>query len=157
MLGPAIATLFGIQGIRAGRNLYKTGKGLFRKLNPEAKPMKMKKPQAKQIKTAKPKMIKPKVNKIEVSPEEKEQIMGWYGVKGFKPGAGLKQKKNWDAPLQYKDVASGFGTGTGKTLVTKTGKQFDKKKQPLTVFDRAQAKKAMTDELEKATTLKLFR
>ena len=154
MGAPASAgALFGVKGARFGRNL---GSNIFRKMNPSSKPMKVKKPKAKEIKTAKPKAIKP--NPIKVNAEERKQILGGlYGVGGFKPGSSLTKSKGLDRPLGFKDVASGFKTNTGKTLITKTANKMEKKKQPLTVFDKAKANKALLDDLEKDKALKLFR
>ena len=120
---PAVAAglLFGIKGVRSGRDLLNTGKGIFRKLNPEAKPMKIKKPQGKQIKTAKPMMIKPKVNKVEVSPKEKEQVMSWYGLReGPKASTSLAPKANATlAPAKIKGASKRKATMAGQKLAAK--------------------------------------
>lgn len=125
---PALAgLLFGIQGARAGRNLFRTGKGLFRRLNPEAKPMTIKKPKATQIKTAKPKMIKPKVEAA--SPEEKQQVMSWFGLRNEpKSYASLTPKPN--ATLAPEKIR-----GAAKRKATMAGKKADTKAPGSVMFD----------------------
>jgi len=138
----AAAPVFGMKGYRTGRSLLGTGQSLFKKLNPEAKPMKVKLPKQKEIKTAKPPMIKPK--KVEVSPEEKAQVMNWYGVSGFKPGASLKKEKDITPKLRP----------SAKAKATKYGKKMAAKDPGAVMFNYPGKVK---EDLDKENTLKLFR
>lgn len=129
------ALLFGIKGVRAGRNLLSAGKGIFKRLHPEAKPMKIKKPANKQIKTAKPTMIKPKISPA--TEAEKKMVLGeYYGLDKFKPGSSLKPKGNLTPKLKP----------SAKGKATKLGKKFDAKGPGSVMFNAQGAlKKELSD------------
>lgn len=137
----AAGALFGVKGARAGRDLLSKGSGIFKRLNPDAKPMKVKKPKATQIKTAKP-------TPVNVDKAERQEVLSkYYGVGGFKPGAtSLKPKA--DA------LSAGKIKGPAKRKATMAGKKYAPKNPGAVMYNYPGKVK---EEIEKDTALKLFR
>ena len=145
----AVAALFGNRLYGAGKSLVGQFKSIGRNLEKHQAKQNMKKAVGsfapkKEIKTAKPKMVKPKP--VEVSPEEKAQVLqGLYGLDG-----GYAKSLEKLTPKENAVLAPEKIKGTSKAKATRLGKKMDAKKpSSFLINSQGLAKQSLEQDLGK--------